>query len=357
MGRIFKLVLIFSCIVAQSEGLAKPKSSLFIIPTVVLGEGSDAQEVRYGLPCGSLFKGWLLTGRAEIGAVVEQSMIACSSLPRVITEKVSISRLPVKPLKLDEAKRIRLIPAITVDWFQGKSKETELVTTFEGGCRPIVGGVFMHKDRNVLVAMAELTQADLDGRCVKGFKSRRFQIAKERGTQYRPFHTVAQTLSYKVVPGAVSGRLVRYQRQCNEAPVGLTVTTGELPMAIGVLLAQYKEYSCDLAEISDEFVVPSAVQIPDEGSVVGVPEAYSLQSFDLRPVFKVTKSLDRHNGKVISHCGKTTLVYTEDAYQNLAVGSIEPPSSQCRRQMTKTILPFIAQGSAAIVPLRVKLGA
>ncbi len=344
MLRIISSMLTFLCSVSI---FAKTPSTHFVLPVEVL----ESQNVRFALPCGSEFKGWLLTRKLEIGAIIERSIITCSALPVVLTKQHLFTGKTFKALSIYEAKRVKLRTVQSVTGNGGG-----VVATYESSCNKTIGEAFFPKNSTIEVALADLPRTEeAKVPCKRELKRRILLADREKHYRYQPYSPHGIEYSFRVVPAVALDRYLKFKRECNESPVGMTLTSGGLPFQVGVLLARYPSFQCTQSVpgvLDDQLDVPSAVKLPSPSDLEPLNKTYALGKVLPQPVTEISKTLDRYGANALTVCDRTTLVYSEDRYHNLAVGSLPLRNGDCKAQAAKIALPFISETLAGIYPLR-----
>ena len=380
--------------------LAQAQPQLRLLPVILQGYVQGEIRVQISLPCGSRYYGLLAAVRKdaiEVAAAVLQEAVSCTTMPEIVAVRVDFLAATafrtIAPLAVHEGQRIRMVPIEQLQHAAGR--KVQAVYTPRCGQQL---GVLVHRvgASRLELGMAEAIPEQRAGKaCTSPAKLHTLAaLAVPERLQLVPLHAIDSaskrsfTLRIATIdPGkstntVASGLTLAYQRQCNEAPIGmvlgpLSVQAGQAwsTVRLGVLVATFPSLRCreGSPQASWQTLNEAALRLPqgvniaamsaltdaEAGLRLRVPSQLLLKSRST-----ITQSLQIN---YFAACEPAYGVYSRDRQGVLAVGVLvtspsaqlqEHSGSRCKKELSEVSLrqPFVAPGVHAgeLYPMRVK---
>jgi hypothetical protein len=349
LGLVWVLLLSFSAETAA----AFPK--LQMQPIELVGYIGKAIRVAVTIPCGGEFYGIIASTNEKkktmaLAAAVSQDSIVCTSMPsqrEVVIDYLDVTGFKsIEPMIVGGNPRISIARISDLKMVRSKNSGNRLKVVYEPKCGRSIGTLIRQSEKQRLeIAMVEKPRSgEVAGSCAgesaeKVITAIDTSARKKVGALQSNVKSLSRQYELKMVPinpkgiktGKNGGISFSYRKGCNDAPVGVVVSSeknirGEKTALIGMLVANYYNIPCvgklgksTLAEHKDSTIlIPSGTKValfnPSElnGLVVKAPTRISKEGSTGRKniVLKHSASCNQVIGGV----------YSRDAQGGISVG-------------------------------------
>jgi hypothetical protein len=273
--RTYVISAVFCAFVAPTS-LAAPK--LKIAPVELTGYVGKNLKVAFALPCGADFHGIVTSTnkkKLKVGVAYLMGNIRCASVPE--QEELVIDFLDttgfkeISPLKIKQT-RMKIVSDRMIDARVLKETRagTQIQIAYEPSCGTIVGTLVQQTDQNTLKLsqLEKMSVRQSISSCPRAQHTRivtSLRLGPERslGVIGPKTKTMERAYTLKLAPikkGSLHrlkkrGLALKYQRQCNEAPVGVVLkSNGKKKSSISMLVAKYVNKKCSEDQVWTSYI-------------------------------------------------------------------------------------------------------
>jgi len=379
-----------------------------VIPIELMTYEGRTLKVGFELPCGAEAWGVLAsathrTGALRLAIVAKVQAVACTGLPQRMVETLdfvsTVGYRDVGPFDVDGVKRIKVIDPNALAVLDG-TPAPALEASWDHECGTTLGAVLRRTSASgeIEVAVAETPRANPAAACVTEerqvlvpgvdltatTKVRPYSDNEATSVERAMYLRLAKVLSPGIerVEGVSGSTSLRFERRCNEAPVGIVVTGRVMPtadtkasirtpkIAVGVLVARYYNFICPRGEdrVVTDTITSTDLSFDGVSEVRILPPTRRSDGIQVRqPRQYAVMDKNRGVGLVLdlglSCATQVGAVYGRDAGGNLAVGVVEMNDDPfaCSEAAGKgdgvsIVQPFARKphGIGTIFPMRIK---
>jgi hypothetical protein len=390
LGLVWVLLLSFSAEAAA----AFPK--LQMQPIELVGYVGKAIRIAVTVPCGGEFYGIIASTNEKkksmaLAAAVSQDSIVCTSMPsqkEVVIDYLDVTGFKtIEPMTVGSNPRISIARISDLKMVRSKSSGNRLKVVYEPKCGRSVGTLIRQTDKqNLEIAMVEKPRTgEVSSSCPsesaeKVITAIDTTVRKKVGALQSSVKALSRQYALKLVPinpqgiktGKNGGVSFSYRKGCNDAPVGVVVSSeknirGQKTALIGMLVANYYNIPCvgKLAKSSLAEHKDSTILIPS-GTKIALFNPNELNSLVVKAPTRITKegTTGRKN-IVLKHSASCNQViggvYSRDAEGGVSVGILtegDETSNACKNASGDVSLSqpyFIGhQRMETLYPLRLK---
>jgi len=364
-----------------TQAQAAPRLQLHTVELV--GYVGKALKIAVEIPCGGEFYGLVAQsddrGTLRLAAAVNQDSIVCTSMPdpreMVVDYLHTTGFKSIAPMRLDSGpNRVNVARVNDLRMTDGKNGR-RLRLAYESKCGSEMGALIRRtgEGRLEIGYVEKVATASAYGIACDGKERVRFVTALDPKEKYtvaslrekpaslrKAFYVRLAPIDPASLAKAATGNngvMVRYQRACNEAPVGVVVSRVESKndrnrVKIGVLVARYYNMPCVKGHEAAQWETygDHEIKIPRGTDVVALASTTGMDALTLLEPRKL-KRLEKNGDKGVAlsyvrPCGaEIGAVYARDGRRKLAVAALARRSSTCKARPAEVSLfqPFVAQ--------------
>ena len=376
---------------ASSAKAAMPK--LQLRPAIPQGYAGEILRLQVTLPCGSKYFGLVAledkkSGVMEVAAAVTEASVLCTSMPETVEVGVEFlatrSFKKIAPMAVNAGMRVTTVPVEEVRLAANGSKRN-LFAVYTRRCGRDLGTLVHRVGRYQLeIAMIEdIASRERTISCLAAPKPHRLKVLGHNGDfSIRPLpdrsKSLARVFTLQLAPvrslsATASGLSLEYQRQCNEAPLGMVLGSSAVGEArIGMLVARFPNVRCpdELAKSVWVRAEEAALNLPSQTALRPIApvsnEALKLSApSNLNLGYRADRAVITID--YIDSCQMPYAVYAHDAQGLLSVGVLSIGSAKSNEAMGSRacarspdlfaiVQPFVSLGVKAdqVYPLRVR---
>ena len=403
----WKHLALLACALAAAAVLSAPAKAatrspkLTLMPVQVMGYVGESLQVRIEIGCGAELYGLIATeapgARLQLAAAVDQGSIVCTSVPQprdfMIDFLATRGFKTIEPMPVAETPaRLMLAPVTRLKQLKTRNHRIRLDALYEPRCGQVIGtllrpapsvGTSGLRDLQVAVVERQAFGAVNVGTCAVPPKTRRVSVldpaAKYRVVGLRmPAKTnlnrayevrLARTVEGSLRVGEHGGVEIKYERACNEAPIGLVLGKDQgpgTPLAVGIVVAHYLNVKCMQKTTTGGWRDPD-LTLPSGRVVTLLDRRFGNEGeTDLFVVTPTGIEASRSKGKRVfsmsyaSRCATTLgAVYTRDSQGKLAAGALVSGGAyECKKPGAEVSLTqaYVARRVrlADLIPLRLR---
>ena len=229
---------------------------LKVLPTRISDWGSDqGLKISSPMPCGHSFMGALLSSKlGKVAALYNRPKLTCSKLSAFKNHHITAITTTLPQVtwtpKIQWWERLQVVPVLS-------ATQSKLGTsvTYVTKCGRSLGLLATPSGKTTKIAMVEALPKDQNGchevvveKIFPGLKitnSKSLQLERQKPTKLaiRKFAWVHKRAD--ILRGHSTNTLIaRYERKCNEAPIGYSVKSRGATTEVGVIVAKYFNFKC-----------------------------------------------------------------------------------------------------------------
>jgi len=343
LGLVWVLLLSFS---AESAA-ALPK--LKMQPIELIGYVGKAIRIAVTVPCGGEFYGIIASTNEKkksmsLAAAVSQDSIVCTSMPsqrEILIDYLDVTGFKsIEPMTVGPNPRISIARISDLKMLRSKTSGNRLKVVYEPRCGRSIGTLIHQSDKQSLeIAMVERPRVGRDTSSCPSESAEKVITAintsasKKVGVLQSNVKSMTRQYALKMVPinpksirtGKNGGVSFSYRKGCNDAPVGVIVSSeknirGQKTALIGMLVANYYNIQCrgKLAKHTLAKHQDSTILIP-KGTKVALFNPKELDSLVVKAPTRIT-----NEGKK----GRKTIVLKHSVSCNQVIGGVYSRDAQ-----------------------------
>ena len=390
LPKLTGFVVVLGCW-ASSAKAAMPK--LQLRPAIPQGYAGEILRLRVTLPCGSKYYGLVAledkkSGVLEVAAAVTEASFLCTSMPETVDVGVEFlatrSFKKIAPMAVNVGMRVATVPVEEVRLVASGVKRN-LYAVYTRRCGRDLGTLVHRVGRHQLeVAMIEdVASRERTISCIAAPKPHHLTVLGHNGAfSVRPLpdrsKSLARVFTLQLAPvrsvsANGSALSLEYQRECNEAPLGVVLGSSASGEAhVGMLVARFPNVHCpdELAKPVWVRTAEAALNLPSQIALLPIaPAANEALQLSAPSSLNLAYRADRVvlHIEYIDSCSMPYAVYAHDAQGLLSVGVLSIDRAKlsaavsgraCARSpnILSIVQPFVAVGVKAdqVYPLRVR---